>query len=370
MNNHQICSKCIMDTTDPEIEFDEEGVCNHCRYFEHILSKKWYPDERGQKLLDDIVKKIQREGSGRKYDCILGLSGGVDSSYLALKAVELGLRPLALHVDAGWNSELAVQNINKICQALQMDLITEVIDWEEMKDLQLAFLKSGVPNQDIPQDHAFFATLYNYAVKNNIKYILSGSNYATECVLPKSWGYNAMDSWHLKAIHKRFGKKKLKLYPTVGFFMYHIYIPYVKKIEVVKLLNYIPYSKEVAIKELETKIGWQYYGGKHYESRFTKFFQAYYLPTRFGFDKRKAHLSSMIVTGLITREEALNEMKKELYPPDELAEDKSYILERLGITEEEFEKYMTMPIKSHYDYPTNQKFYEFLRKIYHIFKNK
>lgn len=369
MENYQICTKCIMDTTDPEITFDEEGVCNHCRFFEQVLSKNWFPDERGQKLLHEIVKKIQSEGKGKKYDCIIGLSGGVDSSYLAYKAVELGLRPLAVHVDAGWNSEIAVQNINKICQVLQIDLVTEVIDWEEMRDLQLAFLKSGVPNQDIPQDHAFFAALYKFAVKNDIKYVLSGSNYATECILPSSWGYNAMDARHLKAIHKRFGQRELKRYPTISFFSYYFYFPYVKKMKVVKLLNYMPYSKEAAIKELENKIGWQYYGGKHYESRFTKFFQAYYLPTRFGFDKRKAHLSSMIVTGLITREEALNEMKKELYPAEEFIADKKYILDKLGITDEEFEKYMTMPLKSHFDYPTNHKLYTFLRKIYHIFKN-
>lgn len=359
----QTCTNCIMDTTDPEITFDVNGVCNHCNHFYNVLSKRWYPNETGDKFLAEMAEKMKQAGRGSDYDCILGLSGGVDSSYLAMKIVEMGLRPLAVHVDAGWNSELAVKNIESICKTLNIDLFTEVIDWEEMRELQVAFLRAGVPNQDIPQDHAFFAALYSYAVKNNIQYVISGSNFATEGILPRSWGHDAMDSKHLLYINNKFGKKKLKKYPTVSFFKRYFYFPRIRKMQVVRPLNFMEYSKEMAIKELEEKVGWRYYGGKHYESRFTKFFQAYWLPERFGFDKRKAHLSSLIVSGLMSREEAAEEMKKPLYDPSQFAEDKEFFMKKLKLTNETFNELFNMPLKSHYEYPTNIKLYEFARKV-------
>ena len=377
MHKYQICTHCIMDTTDPEITFDERGVCNHCRNFEEKIKPRWFPNDEGKKKLDTIVAKIKKEGAGKEYDCILGLSGGVDSSYLAYQTKKLGLRPLAIHVDGGWNSELAVKNIEDIVKKLDIDLYTYVVDWEEMQDLQVAFLRSGVANQDVPQDHAYFAALYNTTISKGIRYVLSGGNLATESILPTAWGYNAMDAHHLKAIHKIFGKRKLKTYPIVNFFKLHIYYPYIKRMRVIRPLDLMPYNKQAAMEFLEKEIGWRYYGGKHYESRFTKFFQGYYLPTKFGYDKRKAHLSSLIVSGQMTREEAVEEMKKELYPISQLQEDKAFVIKKLGLTESEFDRLLTMPNKTFQEYPSNQYLYQIshqvkksLKKIINTFKHK
>ena len=353
MSEYQICSRCIMDTTDPDITFDDYGECNHCRNFVENVRPNWFPNQEGDQKLKEIVAQIKRECANQEYDCIIGLSGGVDSSYLAYQTKKLGLRTLAVHVDGGWNSELAVKNIETMCNFLEIDLHTLVINWEEMKDLQVAFLRSGLANQDVPQDHAFFAGLYNYAVKNNIKYVLSGSNYATEGILPSSWGYSAMDLRQIKDVHRRFGKNELKTFPVVNFWKYYIYYPYIRKMKVVKPLNFMPYDKDEAVKTLEKELGWRYYGAKHYESRFTKFFQAYYLPARFGYDKRRAHLSSIIVSGAMSREQALKEMEKELYPDAQLKEDSAFVMKKLGLSEEEFERILKMPLKSFRDYDSN-----------------
>lgn len=352
---YQVCTRCVMDTTDHEIVFDEDGVCNHCHYFENQLKHYWYPDERGKPMLAEMFAKVREFGKGKPYDSIIGLSGGVDSSYLACKVKEWGLRPLAVHVDAGWNSELAVKNIEQIVSAAGLDLVTVVVDWEEMRDLQLAFLKSHVANQDTPQDHAFFAALYNYAVKNGIKYVISGSNYATESILPVSWGYDPMDIRHLRAIHKRFGTTKLKTFPLVNFFEFHIYYPRIKEMTVLRPLNLMHYSKQEAIEDLEKNYGWRYYGGKHYESRWTRFFQAYYLPTKFNYDKRKAHLASLVVAGEMTREAALAELEKPLYTDNELAEDKAFVAKKLGISVEELDELVHAPPKHYTDYPNNER---------------
>ncbi len=336
---NQICTRCIMDTTDPDIIFDEQGRCNHCtRFFDTIKGVYWLPNERGKRILDEALVKIKSEGRGKQYDGIIGLSGGVDSSYLIRKLREWGIRPLAVHVDAGWDSDLAVQNIKLLCEKLDVELHNIVIDWEAMRNVQVAFLRSGVINQDIPQDHAFFAALYRFAVQNGVRYVFHGSNFATESILPSAWGYDAMDSTYLRAIVRRYGDSDLRGFPTVNFWQYYFYYPYVCRMTVIRPLNYIPYRKSEAIQELEQKFNWRYYGGKHWESRFTKFFQGYYLPKRFGFDKRKAHLSSLIVSGEITRSEALEEMRKPIYPPDQLDSDKKYVLEKLHISDEEFEQ--------------------------------
>jgi N-acetyl sugar amidotransferase len=367
---YQICTTCIMDTTDPDIVFDKSGVCNHCKLAKTFLNSSWHPDEKGEELLKEIVKKIKKEGEGKEYDCILGLSGGVDSSYLAYKAVELGLKPLVVHVDCGWNSEMAVKNIENLVKTLNLELHTYVVNWEEMKDMQLAFFKSSVANQDIPQDHAIFAALYKFAVKNNVKYVLNGSNFATESILPTSWGYNALDYKQIKGIHKKFGTIKLKTFPHVTFFKRYIYFTLIRRMEVVKMLNLIPYNKEKAMEIMTAKLGWRYYGGKHHESRFTKFFQAYYLPHKFGYDKRRSHYASLIVSGQTTRDEALREMQKELYPPVELNDDFDYVAKKLGITSEKLKEYIEQPRKSYLDYPNNEWIFKFginfrnkLRKI-------
>lgn len=367
---YQMCTRCCMDTTDPEIVFDQDGVCNHCHYFENNVKPNWFPDERGQVLLEKMIAEVQEYGRGKPYDSIIGISGGVDSSYLAVKVKEWGLRPLAVHVDAGWNSELAVKNIEQIVSKAGLDLITEVVDWEEIRELQLAFMRSHVANQDTPQDHAFFAGLYNYAVKEGIKYVISGSNYATESVLPQSWGYDSMDATHLRAIHKRFGTAPLKTYPVVSFFDCYIYYPRLKDMTVLSPLNYIPYSKQAAIDHLEKNYGWRYYGGKHYESRWTRFFQAHYLPTKFNYDKRKAHLASLVVTGEMTRDQAIEELKKPLYTDNELAEDKAFVAKKLGISVEELDELTHAPPKHYTDYPNHQRYMKLLygadRLLWHL----
>lgn len=372
---YQICIRCVMDTTDSDINFDENGICNHCHNFEDVLSKKWYPSEEGAKKLDEIIFTIQKEGKNKKYDCVIGLSGGVDSSYLAyiLKKRYPKLRILAIHIDGGWNSELAVHNIENIVKRLGIDLYTGVIPWDEMQDLQLAYFKSQLANQDVPQDHAFFATLYKVAIKNGIKYFLSGGNLATESILPSSWGYNAMDSTQLKAIHSKFGKLKLRKYVTVSLFKRKIYYPYFLKFKIIRPLDYLPYTKAVAKEIIKQELDWRDYGGKHHESKFTKFFQAYWLPQKFGFDKRKAHLSSLIVAGQMTREEAILELSKPLYSENELNDDKEYIAKKLGITLSEFESIMNQPNKVFTDYPSNYNkerlFRSIIRKL-SIIKNQ
>jgi aminotransferase len=343
-----------MDTTDPQITFDSDGICNHCHYFENNVKQYWFPDERGTPMLEKMIAEVREYGKGKRYDSIIGLSGGVDSSYLAVKVAEWGLRPLAVHVDAGWNSELAVKNIEQIVEKAGLDLVTHVVDWEDMRELQLSFLRSHVANQDTPQDHAFFAALYNYSVKENIKYAINGSNYATESILPQAWGYDSMDAAHVKAIHKQFGRQKLKNYPIVSFYQYFYYYPRVKGMTILKPLNYMHYSKTEAVDYLEKNYGWRYYGGKHYESRWTRFFQAYYLPTKFGYDKRKAHLASLVVTGEITRDQALAELEKPLYTENELAEDKAFIAKKLGISVQELDELVHAPPRHYSEYPTHE----------------
>lgn len=349
------CTRCIMDTSDPEISFDANGVCNHCRRVEETLvGKTWFPHE-GRPKLDTIVAKIKEEGRGSDYDCVIGLSGGVDSSYLAWVVVrELGLRPLAVHVDAGWNSEIAVHNIEQIVRKLDIDLHTEVVDWEEVQDLQRAYFRAGVANQDVPQDHVFFSTLYEVTIRNKINYFLSGGNLATESILPSAWGYNAMDSTNLDAIHKKFGERPLKTYKRLSFVQNYILLPYVHRLQRLRPLDYLPYERDAAIAFIERELDWRNYGDKHHESRWTRWFQAHYLPTKFGFDKRRAHLSSMIVAGEISRDEALRRMAVPLYDPEKLKVDEDFVIKKLGISENEFRSIMAAPPRHYSDFANDQ----------------
>lgn len=349
-HEYQICTRCVMDTTDPEITFDSAGVCSHCNGFETNTRSHWHPDAEGSRIWAAKLDEIRAAGKGKEYDCIIGLSGGVDSSYLALKLKDWNLRPLVVHVDAGWNSELATANIETLVKHCGYDLHTVVIDWPEMRDLQLAFLKAGIANQDIPQDHAFFANLYKYAVENNIKYMLSGGNIATEAISVGEWGSAAMDAINLRAVHKRFGSGRLKSYRTIGFFEYYFSFPFVHGLRTLRPLNYMPYDKDAAISELE-KVGWRSYGRKHGESRFTKFFQNYYLPERFGYDKRRIHLSSLIVSGQMDRERALEVMAEPLYDKSELSGDIEYFCKKLGITKDQFQNYITQPRRHYSEFP-------------------
>lgn len=363
---YQRCTRCIMDTTDTTIRFDTAGVCNHCCNFDEVLSKGYYPNEIGRKKLDSTIMAIKADGKNREYDCIIGLSGGVDSCYLALKVKEWGLRPLVVHVDTGWNSELAVANINKVIDYCGYELFTHVINWDEMRDLQVAFLKSGVANQDVPQDHAIFASVYHFAVKHNIKYILTGGNIATEGIFPESWQGNAMDAINLKAIHRKFGKKPLKTYPTISLFEYYFLYPFVKKMRTVRLLNFMEYNKKEAVREMEEKIGWRNYGWKHGESIFTKLFQNYYQPEKFGYDKRLPHFSSLIVTGQTTRDEALASLSEPLYNPDELENDIAYFCRKLDVSREEFVRFIKDAPHHYTDFPNSDGRINILRKFQHI----
>jgi len=359
-----------MDTTDPAIVFDSEGVCSHCTRFETLCRPNWFPNDEGRRRLEAAVTTIKAEGRGRDYDCIIGLSGGVDSSWLAVQVKELGLRPLVVHVDAGWNSELAVQNIQHLVEKLGFDLHTIVIDWEEMRDLQVAFLRSGVANQDVPQDHAYFAGLYAFAKKEKIRWVLSGGNYATEGILPQSWGYNAMDVRHLRSIHRRFGQRPLRTFPTVSFFDLYIGHPILRGMKVLRPLDLMPYDKTSAMAALTARYGWRYYGGKHYESVWTKFFQGHWLPVRFGYDKRKAHLASLVVTGQMTRDAALTELALPAYPTEDLRRDLAYVAKKLGLTVAELEALRDAPLRTHHDYPSNEKLLTRLRDLYRSLPGK
>jgi len=349
---YRICSNCVMDTTDSMIQFDEDGVCDHCNGFSKNIYPNWNVGIKGWEQLQKSVGRIKAEGRGKEFDCIMGMSGGVDSSYLTYVAKEkLGLRPLVFHVDAGWNSQEAVNNIEKLVDCLGLDLYTEVIDWEEMRDLQLAFFKASVPHIDTPQDHAFFATMYNFANRHGIKYILTGANYSTECVKnPLEWHYHASDLRQLKDIHSKFGTRPLKSFPLTNILRHKLYYRYLKGIRVVKPLDYVPYIKKDAVKLLSEHFGWQTYPQKHFESRFTKFYESYWQPVKFGIDKRKVQFSSLILTGQMTREEALAELAKPPYHEETVAQDFEYIATKLGISVEELEGYRDAPNKNYTDY--------------------
>jgi N-acetyl sugar amidotransferase len=348
---YQVCANCAMDTSDSLIQFDEKGVCDHCNNFYNNILPNWHPDERGSQELAKIVDEIKSKGKGKPFDCIIGISGGVDSSYLLYYAKEvLGLRPLAFAVDTGWTTNVAVENIEKIVKGLGLELYTEVVNWNEMKDLQLAFFKSQLPNQDQPQDHVIFASLYNYAAKNGIKYVLTGGNYSTECVRePYEWVY-LNDLRQIKDVHRKFGSKPLKTFPLCGMFKYRLYYRYLKGMKVVKPLDLIPYKKEDAIATLGEKFGWQRYANKHFESIFTRFYEGYWLVKKFGYDKRRAHFSSLILTKQMTRDEALEKLEQPPYDEELAMQDLEYVSKKLGLSPEEFIKMMNEENKTFKDY--------------------
>ena len=342
-----------MDTTVPDIQFDEKGICNYCRQYAERIQRELHYDEAGQKWLNRMIEKIKGDGAGREYDCIIGISGGVDSTYVAyLVKKQFGLRPLAVHLDNGWNAELAVNNVELALKRLDIDLYTYVLDWEEFKDLQVSFLKASIANAEIPTDHAIVALLFRVAAAEGIPYIITGSNIVTEAIMPDSWMYDTRDLRFIKAIQRQFGRVKLKTYPQISIlnFIYYIFI---RGIKFIPILNYVPYVKEEAKQLLQQELGWRDYGGKHFESIYTRFFQAYILPQKFNIDKRRAHLSNLILSGQITRDEALTEMGKPPCPPTELEEDVEYVIKKLGLSYEEFNQIMAAPVKTHTDYPNN-----------------
>jgi N-acetyl sugar amidotransferase len=339
-----------MDTTDPDIAFDASGRCNHCRGFDAAVADIWFPNAEGELRLERMIERIKHQGKGKEYDCILGLSGGVDSSYVALKAFEWGLRPLVVHVDAGWNSETAVQNIQAIVEYCSYDLHTRVIDWPAMRRLQLAYLRSGIGNQDVPQDHAFFAGMYDFAKSEGIRFTLTGYNVATESVAPR-WHGTAMDAISIKAIFDTYGDGSLDGYPLVSFHEYYIGMPFIRRMRALNPLNLLPYDPDLAAGELADTVGWKPYGRKHGESHFTRWFQNHYLPVRLGFDKRLPHYSSRILSGTMTREEALDLLEQPLYEANELERDKEFIARKLRLSVSQLEDLLNVPTRSYEDFP-------------------
>ena len=364
MRNIQICSRCVMDTTDSAIVFDTQGVCDHCNTFDTEVKPNWHTGERGERELRQLVQAIKASGKGKDFDCIIGMSGGIDSSYLTYIATEFGLRPLVFHVDAGWNSQIAANNIEKLIDKLGLDLYTEVIDWQEIRDLQLAYFKSGVPHIDTPQDHAFFATMYKFAEEHNIKYILTGANLSTECIRnPIEWMYYQSDSIQLRDIHARFGTRPLVNYPVTSILRHKIWLPYVRGIKVVRPLNMVEYNKAAAVQLLMEKFGWQPYPQKHFESRFTRFYEGYWLPKKFGFDTRKVQYSSLIVTGQMSREEALEKLKTPALDDATVRQEFEYVANKLEISTEELQSYMDAPNKTYRDYNSQEAIYTLGAKV-------
>ncbi|MFN3453886.1 MAG: N-acetyl sugar amidotransferase [Pseudobdellovibrio sp.] len=356
--DYQICSHCIMDTSDSTISFDERGRCDYCNNYESVIKPSWDTGKAGELELEKIAEKIKKDGKGRDFDCIIGLSGGLDSSYVSYVAKEkMGLRPLLFHVDAGWNTDQAVGNIEKLVDGLGLDLYTEVINWEEMKDLQVAFFKSQTPDQDIPQDTAFFSSLYKFARKNKIKYVITGGNYSTECCKePEQWGaYPGIDKTLIMDIHSKFGTRPLKTFPIVDILEYKIFYRYFLGMEVVRPLNLVPYIKHEAEAELEARFGWKKFQHKHHESRFTRFYEDYWMPRKFGYEKRRAHFSSLVLTGQMTREEALNRISKPELSEDFLKSEFEYVAHKLDLTVDELQKIFEGPNKTTADYK-NKRF--------------
>jgi N-acetyl sugar amidotransferase len=346
-----------MDTTDPDITFDAQGVCNHCQRYDRIATQRLVPLAERTRQFDALVAKIKADGAGKPYDCIVGVSGGVDSTYVAWVVKQAGLRPLAVHLDNGWNSELAVANIEKALKTLGIDLYTHVIDWEEFRDLQVSFLKASTPDGEVPTDHAIFALLYELAAKHGLHYVISGTNVSTEGVLPVKWGYGYFDWRYVKDVHRRFGTGKLSTYPHFSLPKLAYYV-FLRRIRMVSILNYIDYDKQQAMEVLQKQLGWVYYGGKHYESIYTRFYQAYLLPRKFQIDKRKAHYSGLICSGQMTRQQALQLMEEPVYPAPLLEQDREYTIKKLALTVEQFEQVMKAPNKTFLEYRTSYKIFE------------
>jgi N-acetyl sugar amidotransferase len=352
---YQICTNCVMDTSDSTLRFDERGWCQYCCNYHKNILPNWHPDERGLAKIAPVIDRIKKQGRGREHDCIIGISGGLDSSYVTYVAKEkFGLRPLMFHCDTGWNSDLGVSNIQKMIEGLGLDLVTEVVNWEEMKDLQRAFFKSQVSFVDTPQDLALFSAMYNFAARNGFKYVITGGNNSTECVRESlEWTYFSTDTVQVRDIHRKFGSRPLKTFPTCDILKYRLYYRCLKGMRVVKMLDYVPYIKKDAIAELSGKFGWQPYPQKHYESRFTRFYESYWTPKKFGYDKRRAYLSSEILTGQLTREEALARVARPELDEETMAREFEYVATKLGWTVAELEAIFKGRNKTFRDYRNN-----------------
>ena len=350
--NVRVCTRCVMDTTDPDITFDASGVCSHCHAYDRAVAKWVRTGAEGQRQLDETVAQMKRDGEGRQYDCVIGISGGVDSTFVAYKVKQLGLRPLAVHLDNGWDSEIAVTNISSALRALNIDLQTLVIDWDEFKDIQLAFLRAGVPDCEIPSDHAIVASVHNAAAEHRIRHTIWGYNTRTETHLPKAWSQGHFDWRYIRAIHQRYGSGHIETFPHLST-MSSLFDRF--RAGRFNLLDYIDYVKTEAMAILQRELGWRSYGGKHHENVYTRWYQGWFLPTRFGYDKRKTHLSSLICSGQITREQALRELMAPPYDEDLQRADTDYVIKKLGLTAESFRAIMDAPKRHFRDFPSHAR---------------
>lgn len=367
--SYRVCTRCVMDTTHGEIEFDAHGVCNYCQGYDFLTASQ-PPRAARDEILRQNIATIKEAGRTRDYDCVLGMSGGVDSSYLALKCKDWGLRPLLVQFDNGWNSELANHNIQRVCECLGFDLYTHVVDWPEFRDLQLSFIRAGVANVEAPSDHGIFACIYKIARKHRIRWLLTGVNFATEACHPTgekakrifSYGYYYGDLRHLKALHHRFGTRPLKTFPRMGV-LHRRLIESLGLIRRFDPLNYIEYFKPAAIQELKERIGWKPYPRKHFESVITRFHQSYFLPVKFGLDKRRLHLSGLIWSGQMTREEAFRELEEPICPPELLNQDREFVIKKLGLDAAEFHRLMSDPPHTYEEYPNSRAFQNALSRL-------
>ena len=365
----RVCTFCVMDDSNPFIEFDEKGECDCCRDARARMPSEWRPHEEHR--LDARIDRIKIECRGGQYDAMVGLSGGVDSSYLAhLLRTRFDLRLLAVHVDGGWNTEAAVRNIEVLVRALGIDLYTYVVDWQEMRDVQVAFLRSSVLNQDIPQDHAFLATLYRTARKFGIRYFLNGVNFSGECAIPRHWGYPAADGYHLRAIHGLFGTQAIKTFPVMSLAEYVWHTRLARSLRILRPLDFVPYNKKLAKQQLIDSYGWKDYGGKHHESRFTQFYQEVYLPSRYGFDKRRLHLSSLIIAGELSREEALRKLDTPVCEPAEARHQLRFVAKKLGLTVGELQALIEQQPVDHEQYPNRRRLIRIGLTALHLWRRR
>tara|TARA_B100000212_G_scaffold45845_1_gene29601 strand:+ start:18224 stop:19333 length:1110 start_codon:yes stop_codon:yes gene_type:complete len=363
MERKIICKRCVLDNTIEDIHFNLEGICNYCEEFNQEIQNYTFSDSEIKRNLDNLSKQIQDDGRSKEFNCIMGMSGGVDSSYVAHLAGQLELKPLVVHLDNSWNSETAVRNVNKIVTKLNFQLSTHVINWNEFKDIQKSYFHASVVDLEVPTDHAITAIIYKLASQYGIKHVLSGGNYRTEHGLPKSWRWDKLDYRNLKDIHKRFGSKALKTYPTIGNFSFTVWHRGIKRVKQHLPLNLVNFRRSEATDILKNEYDWTDYGGKHHESIFTKFYQTYVLPKKFSIDKRKAHLSCLIRNEEMSRDKALDELQSPPYSNEDLAIEKPYVLKKLGFDEEEFEKIIEKEQVAHDFFRNEKKLKELINKL-------
>lgn len=363
----RVCSRCVMDTTDPDIVFDDAGVCSHCYAYERLVRVTVRTGADGERDLAAAVEQIRRDGVGKRYDCAIGISGGVDSTFVAYQVKRLGLRPIAVHLDNGWDSEIAATNISAALRALDVDLETLVIDWTEFKDIQLALLRAGVPDCEIPSDHAIVASVHHVATQHQIRHTIWGYNTRTETHLPKAWSQGHLDWRYIRTIHRRFGSGRIRTFPHLNFMGSLGFFP----TATLNLLDYVDYVKTDAMALLQRDLGWRSYGGKHHENIYTRWYQGWFLPTRFGYDKRKTHLSSLICSGQITRDRAREELLQPTYSVELQRADTEYVIKKFGLTTDAFQAIIDAPRKTFHEFPSYAKLregrpYQMARSVYRL----